>query len=157
MHSGLFEDLRQRVEGKKVLILGVGNRLRGDDAVGSLIIDRLQGHVKVPLIDAGDVPENFLGPIEETGAEIVLVIDAANFGGQPGEFSLLGLEQLRKINMFTHNPSLALMFQVISPEHGLKVLLVGIQPETTETGHGVSEAVEKSMAALETMIVELFG
>ena len=44
-----------RLVDKHILLLGVGNRLRGDDAVGSLLVERLQGRVDIPMIDAGDL------------------------------------------------------------------------------------------------------
>src|SRR5574342_1091615 len=70
----MFAELRARLEGKRVLILGVGNRLRGDDAVGPLLVEHLQGKVDIPLIDAGEVPENYLGPIEESGADMNIIV-----------------------------------------------------------------------------------
>ena len=63
----MLEELQQRTQNKKVLILGIGNRLRGDDAVGSILAERLAKKLDVPIIDEGNVPENYLAPIETSG------------------------------------------------------------------------------------------
>lgn len=157
MQNKLFEELRRRVHGKKILLLGVGNRLRGDDAVGSLLVEKLQGRVNVPLIDASDVPENYLGPIEAADADLVLIIDAADFGGQPGDLTLADMEHLKDVAMSTHNASLNLLFLAIPIERRPQALLVGIQPASMEAGRGSSEAVEKTMIELEAVLVDLFG
>ena len=93
----MIKDLQQRIQGKKVLILGIGNRLRGDDALGSLLAEGLVGKVNVPVIDASDVPENYLGPIESSGADLVIVLDGADLGATPGDLSLIEMEQLREL------------------------------------------------------------
>ena len=78
----MIDELQKKIDGKKVLLLGVGNRLRGDDGVGSYLVKRLQKKMKIPLIDASDVPENYIGPIENSGANLVLVVDAADIGAE---------------------------------------------------------------------------
>lgn len=157
MQDELFDDLLSRIKGRKVLILGIGNRMRGDDAVGSLLAERLQGRVNVPVIDTSDVPENYLGPIESADADLALIIDAADFGGQPGDVALIDMEHLKDVAMSTHNASLTLLFLAIPIEHRPEALLLGIQPGPTETGRGLSEAVEKTMIRLESLLVDLLG
>ena len=49
------------------MILGIGNPLRGDDAVGLKVIQNLSGRIpgNVLLLECGMTPENYLGKIEE--------------------------------------------------------------------------------------------
>ncbi len=152
----MIADLQQRIQGKKVLILGIGNRLRGDDAVGSILAEDLAGKVNVPVIDAGDVPENYLGPIESSGADLVIVLDAADLGASPGDLSLIEMEQLRGVGLSTHTANLALLFKAIPAENRPDALLVAIQPEQTEAGLGLSRSVEMAMEGVEHMLVTLF-
>ena len=153
----MFEQLQQRVQNKKVLILGIGNRLRGDDAVGSILAERLDQKVAVPVIDAGDVPENYLGPIEASRADLVLVLDAADLGASPGDLSLIEMNQLKDMGIATHASNLALLFQAIPESRRPEALLVAIQPEQTEAGLGLSRSVEHTMKGLEQLFVQLFG
>ena len=153
----MLTELKSNLEGKRILLLGVGNRLRGDDAVGSLLLERLQGKVNVPLIDAGDVPENYLGPIEESGAELVLVVDAADMRAKVGDAGLFDLGQVRGMSVSTHTANLGLLFQVIPPETRPKVLLLGIQPENMEFGQGLSDPVRATMESLVEMLVLLLS
>lgn len=153
----MIEELRQRTRDKKVLILGIGNRLRGDDAVGSILAERLMQKLDIAIIDAGDVPENYLGPIEASGAELVLVIDAADLGANPGEISLIELAQVKDIRLSTHATNLALLFKVIPPDRRSEAVLVAIQPEQTEAGLGLSRSVGNAMDGLEKLLVQLFS
>lgn len=153
----MFEEFQQRIQGKKVLILGIGNRLRGDDAVGSILAERLMEKVDLPIVDASDVPENYLGPIEASGADIVLVLDATDFGGNPGDFSLLEMDQLKDVGLSTHTANLALLFEVIPPDSRPDAILVAIQPEQTGAGLGLSRSVEIAMDGLERLLVRLFS
>lgn len=153
----MIEELQQRIQGKKVLILGIGNRLRGDDAVGSILAERLMLKVAIDIIDAGDVPENYLGPIEANGADLVLVIDAADLGANPGDISLVEMDKLKDVGLSTHSANLALLFKVIPADRRPDAILVAIQPDQTETGLGLSRSVEIAIDGLEKLFVQLFS
>ncbi len=152
----MFDELQTHIADKKVLLLGVGNRLRGDDGIGSYLVKRLKKKVNIPLIDAGDVPENYIGPIETSGANLVLIVDAADFGANPGEITLVELNQLKDFGVSTHSANLALLFKVIPKEKRPDALLVAVQPKSTATGRGLSEAVRESLDGLEHLFLQLF-
>jgi len=149
----MFAELGLRLAGKRILLLGVGNRLRGDDAVGSLLVERLQGKMDIFMIDAGDVPENYLGPIEESGAEVVLVVDAADFGGKVGDVAIFDIEQVQGMSVSTHTANLGLLFKIISPEKRPQVIMLGIQPGNLELGQGLSEPVRVTMENLADIFI----
>jgi hydrogenase 3 maturation protease len=152
----MFFELQQRTQNKKVLILGIGNRLCGDDAVGSILAESLEQKLGVPVIDASDVPENYLGPIEASGADLVLVLDAADLGASPGDLSLIEMSQLKDMGISTHTSNLVLLFQAIPETSKPEVLLVAIQPEQTGAGLGLSRSVELAMERLERLLLRLF-
>jgi len=149
-----LEELKSLIAGKRILLLGVGNRLRGDDAVGSLLVERLQGKVDIPMIDAGDVPENYLGPIEESGAEVVLIVDATDFGGDAGDIAIFDIEQVQGKSISTHTANLGLLFKVIPPESRPQVFVLGIQPGDLELGQRLSEPVSASLEWIEKIILD---
>ena len=122
----MIEELQRRTQNKKVLVLGIGNRLRGDDAVGSILAERLAKKLDVPIIDEGNVPENYLAPIETSGADLVLVLDAANLGASQGDLSLIEMSKLKGTCISTHTSNLALLFKVIPQANRSDAVLVAI-------------------------------
>lgn len=152
----MFDELTARIEDKNVLLLGVGNRSRGDDGVGSYLIKRLQKKVGVPALDAGDVPENCISRIESSGANMVLIVDAADFNASPGEIALIDFADIKKNGVSTHSANLDLLFKVIPKSRRPETLLVAIQPGFTSTGNGLSDAVRESLDGLESVFISLF-
>lgn len=147
----MCEDLQSRTADKKVLLFGVGNRQCRDDGVGSYLLKRLQKKPSIPVMDAGDVPENFISQIESSGANIVLIVDAANFSASPGRIALIELSDLKKIGASTHTANLSLLLKVIPKNKRPETLLVAIQPESTSPGKGISEAVRNSLDGLDSI------
>ena len=153
----MIEQLRERLQGKRTLILGIGNTMRGDDGVGPALIDRLQGKVSATLIDGGEVPENYLGPIEAARPEVVLIVDAADLKASPGDVALIELEQLAQTGMSTHNASLGLFASVVQRLTGADILVLAVQPEVNSFGAGMSEAVGRTMEWVEGALEEIFA
>jgi len=149
----MLNELNSYFEGKRILLLGVGNRLRGDDAAGPILIDRLQGKVNISLLDAGDVPENYLGPIEGSGAEFVLVLDAVEMGRNVGDIAIFELEQVQNMSVSTHTANLGLLFKAIPPERRPQVIMLGIQPGNIELGQTLSESMHSTIERLEEMLM----
>ena len=147
-------ELSTRLAGKRVLVLGVGNRIRGDDAAGPLLVERLRGKVDAPLIDAEDVPENYLMPIEESDADLVLVIDATDLGANAGDVAIFDIGHARGDTVSTHAAHIGLLFKAIAPEARPQVIVLGIQPGTTELGKGLSEEVSTTLENLEMILVD---
>jgi hydrogenase 3 maturation protease len=152
----MFEELQSRIADKNVLLFGVGNRQRGDDGVGSYLLKRLQKRINIPLLDAGDVPENYISQIEASGANFMLIVDAADFGASPGEIALIELCDLKKIGASTHSANLSLLLKVIPKEKRPETLLVAIQPGSTSPGKGLSTEVRNSLDGLDALFVRLF-
>ncbi len=148
----MIEELQKRLKGKRTLILGIGNTMRGDDGVGPALIERLQGKVSATLIDGGEVPENYLGPIEAAKPEVVLIVDAADLKAQPGDAALIELEQLAQTGISTHNASLGLFASVVKQLTGADILALAVQPKHNSFGTGISEEVGRT---LEWLAVEL--
>ena len=149
----MLSELNSYIEGKRILLLGVGNRLRGDDAVGPLMIERLQGQVDIPLLDTGDVPENYLGPIEDSGAELILVVDAVEMGTNVGDTAIFDIEQVQNMSVSTHTANLGLLFKVIPPERRPQVIVLGIQPGNVELGQGLTVSVNKTLECMTKMLM----
>lgn len=152
----MFEEIQSRIEDKNVLLLGVGNRSHGDDGVGSFLIKRLQKKVTIPVLDAGDVPENYISQIESSGANMVVIVDAADFNADPGEIALVEFADLKKFGVSTRCANLDVLFKIIPESRRPDMLLVAIQPGVEILGIGLSEPVRTSLDGLEFLFKRLF-
>ncbi len=141
----------------KILVLALGNSLRGDDGVGSAVLERLKETAVFPshitLIDGGT-------PGLETalilqGYDSVIVIDAANIGAKPGtwrRFPLTDVSLAQQANMngtlhdagFAEALALAEALNILPPE----IILYAIQPESVDWEIGLSDAVQQAIPAI---------
>ena len=67
-----------------VVVIGVGNRMMGDDAVGPIVIDRLVGRLPEPvaLVESVGDATHLLDTWRD--ARLAVVVDAVVSGGVPG-------------------------------------------------------------------------
>ena len=140
---------------RRPVIIGVGNRLRGDDGFGPFVIDLLRGDVGAHLIDAGPSPENFTGVVKSIRPTLILIVDAIDFGGSPGELIALDPERLAESPPSTHSFSLALLARYLREETGARTLLIGVQPKSISLGEGMSEEVEGAARRLSRLLSSL--
>ena len=140
--------LRDQLTGR-VVIVGVGNRMKGDDGFGPAMIDRLQNRVKVPLFDCGSVPENFLGPICQEKPQTVLVLDAADLSEPPGTLAVVESSKWRGGGFSSHSLSLKLFADLISQDTGADVYLVAVQPKQLGFGEPMSPEVREGCRRLQ--------
>ena len=86
------------MDANKILILGVGNILTGDDGVGVHVLERLErGYAfsdNVELCEGGTLGLRLLGPI--CGSEHVVIVDSVLNGGKPGTIYRLTGEDIPK-------------------------------------------------------------
>ena len=144
----MIESLSKKLTGK-VMILGVGNPLRGDDGAGPYLIDQLKGHVNATLLNCEDVPENFIGKIAENKPDSVLIIEAVDLGINAGAVAILEEDNLRDASWSTHHTSLRLFINSVKTITGGNVLVLGIQPKSTEFGSKISDEVRETLALLQ--------
>jgi hydrogenase 3 maturation protease len=139
---------------RRVVLVGVGNPMRGDDGVGVRIIERLEAMSLdgVMLLNTGPVPEAFIGKVESHSPTHVLLLDAADFGGRPGETKLIDPEHIGGQAISTHSLPLNIFISYIEKSLGITVLLLGVQPKTVMFGEEMTpELVEASKRIAETL------
>jgi hydrogenase 3 maturation protease len=147
----MLETLRARLEGKRVVVLGVGNPIRGDDGIGPYLADRLQGKVEATVVNTGDVPENYLGPVAAARPEVVVIVDAAELGAGPGEMAIVEASELAETTLSTHKASLSLFIKVLQSEVQADIFLLGVQPASMAFGAPMSPAVVTALHLLEAL------
>jgi hydrogenase 3 maturation protease len=139
----------------KVAIVGVGNAMRGDDGFGPVLTERLKGRVSASLINAGATPENHVKAIRESRPDAILVIDAADFGGNAGDIRLLERKDVPTYGLSTHNASLALFFDFLEADTKAKVYMLAVQPAKSDMNTPLSPALEKTCCEIETLLLEV--
>ena len=149
-----LEHLKAHLQGKS-LILGIGNSLRSDDAAGSLLAGRIKGKVPYIVYDAGANPENYLGKIIKDKPDTVVIIDAVDFGGKPGEFRVLEGQDLKTVNLFsTHNASISLTINYLQNNFKVDIIILVLQPKSIAFGDRISAEVQESLDKLENWFYE---
>jgi len=154
-----YTSIRRRLEplaDSKTIILGIGNTLKSDDAVGPVICQQIAGKVSADVIDAGTVPENYINKIIRKKPQNMIVIDAVDFGGEPGAIKIFKSDQLSNIALSTHCLSPAMFIGMICSQISVNVLVIGIQPARTEFGRGFTVEVSQTAAELAMIIKKIF-
>ncbi len=141
----------------KVVIVGVGNVLRGDDGLGPVFVEGLKSKVGVPCINAGNAFENYLGVIIRERPETVLLVDAVHLDMNPGNFAIVDLSRIKHGGLSTHDVSPSLFLNFLVEEIQCNVFLLGVQPERIALGTGISETVRETLRILENEVIEALG
>ncbi|MCM8777397.1 MAG: hydrogenase nickel incorporation protein HypB [Candidatus Omnitrophica bacterium] len=139
----------------RVVIVGMGDRMKADDGAGSIIAEKLTKVVKrkdVKVIDAGNSIENYFGVIERFKPDTIVVIDAVDFGGEPGEIRTLEYEELQELTTSTHSFSLHLLLHHIHNQTGANCIVIGVQPKDLILSDKVSQQVKEAIQKLTEII-----
>jgi hydrogenase maturation protease len=150
----LREELARRLSGR-VVVVGVGNPLRADDAAGCLVARRLQGTPGVRVVEAEEVPESFVGDIAAAMPDVVALVDAVDLGAEPGAVAMLEREQVATYAPTTHRMPLSLVMEVVQRRTGADVFLIAVQPLTLAFGAKVSPEVSATVEVLAAALSEL--
>jgi hydrogenase 3 maturation protease len=140
---------------ERLVIMGIGNPLRRDDAIGIEIVKLLKSQVpeSVKLIECEILPENYLEEIKDFGPTYVLLIDAAYLEAKPGHAQVITLEEISGTAVSTHSMPLSLFIGLLK-NIKVEVMLLGVQPESTEFGEELSPKLQKAALKIATLIAE---
>ena len=137
---------------QNLVILGIGNDMRGDDGLGSLIarklMNMLKGNQYVKVYDGGTVPENFTGAIKRDNPSHIIVIDAVEMNEKPGNIRLIAKDEIANYSISTHALPLSFLIRYLESASGAQIVLLGIQPKNLDLSNIISSEVEKSIAYL---------
>ena len=157
---GLADDLRAFfgvAKGRRVVLVGIGSPIRGDDAVGLRIIELLDGRMRedVLLLSTEIVPESYTGKIREFDPTHVLMIDAADFNGEPGEGRMIPTQQIGGVTMSTHSLPLTIFADYIRKTLCSNVALLGVQFQNSGFGTGLTPEVEEGAQKMAEVLYEV--
>jgi hydrogenase maturation protease len=137
----------------RVAVIGIGNVLAGDDAVGPHVVRVLEARYELPdgveVIDAGTPGYDLTAFL--VGQDAVVLVDAVKARGTPGELRTYDkaalVEKKPILAISPHEPGVreALLnadFMGVTPP---VVRLVGVVPSATATGIGLSAEVRAAV------------
>jgi hydrogenase 3 maturation protease len=141
----------------KTVIIGVGNPLRGDDGVGMKILEYLEDMdlPDVMLLNTETVPEAFTGKVSEYEPTHVLLVDAANFRGDPGDAKLISSAQIGGTAVSTHSLPLTIFITYIEKTLDVKVKLLGIQPKRIEFYTEMTPELEEASKKISEILIKI--
>lgn len=149
----------------RVLVLGCGNILFGDDGFGPAVVEHLQSHYTVPddvcVLDVGTGARDLLCTVALSPVKPrrIVVIDAADTGRKLGEVFVAPIEDLppAKGGSFSlHQLPTSSLLRELKECCQLDILLIAVQPESIpETvSPGLSQKLEAAVAPVCQYIVE---
>jgi hydrogenase 3 maturation protease len=135
----------RQLEYGSTLIITVGHPLRGDDGVGPYIAQNIFSPKEhIFLLNAGERPENIVDRAAGVMPARTIIIDAADFGGDPGEARLLSEEEIPGDTLSTHAFPLGVIARILARDTGSEIFFLGIQPGNMEWNTGLSSPVKET-------------
>jgi len=140
----------------RIAIVGVGHEFCGDDAAGILLIRELKRYkVNEPgllVIEADQSPENFCGVLRAFLPDLVIIVDAAWMGRDPGTVRWLSWQEADGSGILTHGLPIKEFSNYIATELNCDIGLLGIQPACT---HFFAPLSAEMKSAIQTTTIEL--
>lgn len=147
---------------QKIAVVGLGNLMRTDDGVGIhamrmlLVDERLP--LNVQILEGGTLGLDLLGRLQ--GITHLLALDAVDIGSPPGALSKFAGDELAALPIArsVHLLGFADLLDTLrllgqAPE---EVVLLGVQPESTDWGITVSPSIDGALSALvEAALVQI--
>lgn len=147
-------------QGKPVRIIGLGNELRGDDAVGLLAARRLRARVdgRIEVVEAEMAGVEIMELME--GARGMILIDAVQSGQAPGTIHRLNASAgpISPL-VFPHSSHAINAVDALELARTLGtlppiVIVYGIEAGDTEAGHPLSPQVARSLEEVVERILQ---
>ena len=144
----------------KLLVVGVGSRMRGDDMVGPYTIDLLKKRLEsgkgpegfeLDIIDADVMPENFSKPMRESGADLILFVDSVDMNLESGMIRKVPRDLIDATIPCSHNLPMSYVMGYIN-EKIERVELVGVQISTTGLFEEMTDIAKEACGKLVDII-----
>lgn len=140
---------------KKIVLIGIGQKLRGDDAIGPEVVraweEEHAENAEAIRVEISQLPGlELLGLLE--GAQTAILVDAVQSGAAPGTVHVASLDQVQSfgagsgsVHGFGVAETLALGRQVDPDSIPENVIIIGIESRGMGLGEPISPAVRASI------------
>jgi hydrogenase maturation protease len=144
----------------RTVLIGIGNPLRGDDAAGVAVAERLRAAAPagITVVACDAEPSRLIEAWE--GADSVVLVDAVASGAGPGTLHRFDASaepiEARALRSSTHAIGLAETIELARALGKLppRVVVHGIEGASFEAGVPLTPAVEEAVGRLADLIVE---
>lgn len=147
---------------RNITIVGVGNRLLGDEGVGLHIIDNLF-QIPMPsyvnIIDCGCDLLSLISYLNNPSK--LVIIDAVRAGGKPGDIYKFDYRELptthaemSSAHQVRTTDAIELLKQVYPALADAEIILIGIEPKAMELSTELSEEVRASLADATALVLK---
>jgi hydrogenase 3 maturation protease len=154
-------DLASWLKGsRKVLVMGIGNPLGGDDNLGNAMIDamkRLPPIKGVTFLRCDTIPENFTGRIRRLRPDRVIIIDASEINGRWGEAVLIPPSEIKGIPISNHSLPINLLSEYVQETTGTKVMMLAVQPKEMSYSDRLSKEIEVAITVISKKLFEILS
>lgn len=136
----------------KTLVLGIGNLLLSDEAVGVRIIEVLERQYafspEIDIVDGGTAGMELLETM--ANRDHMIVADAVLTGSAPGTVTVLRDQEVpalftRKISPHQLGLADVLMALQLTDEFPQRLMLVGVEPQSLEPMIALSDCVQRAI------------
>jgi hydrogenase 3 maturation protease len=147
----------------RIAILGIGNELNGDDALGVLLARKLSTRLLPAvaptflILEAGSAPENLTFALRRFAPRHTLLIDAAQMDEAPGAIRYFSPQEITGIGAFSHALPLSALAAYLTAELGCTVGALGVQPAHNDFDTPLSPPVRAAMYRILGYFTSLWG
>lgn len=143
---------RRASSGVEAIVWGIGSELRGDDGIGVWVARAmarlLRDEGRVLVRACGLSPESYAPEVVRLRPRLLLVVDAAEVGLEPGGTKLLDPSLLVEEEvLLLHGLPTAQVLRWVLPFVG-RLLVLGVQPGEVGLKLGFSEGISRSKKAI---------
>jgi len=150
--------LREKLSGsQKVVVLGIGSELRGDDSAGIMVAKKLEKEkiAGLTVLIGGTAPENMTGEIKRLRPSHLIIVDAADMKAAPGTIRLVDPDEVGGFSFSTHSLPIKVLINYLLEYFPCKVTLIGIQPKNISFGNSLSPEIENAAQAVVNALLEV--
>lgn len=129
--------------------MGIGNEIKGDDALGSIIAQKtsrlFDENENIVVFNGGTVPENYTGLIRKENPTHIILVDAVDMKKEPGYIRVVEKEEIANYNISTHAMPISFLIKYMETTVDAQIILVGVQPKSMGFAEEISKEVKKSI------------
>lgn len=143
-------------QNRPIHLIGVGNPIRGDDALGLFIASKLRKRLGarpsklVKIHESSIAPEFQIAKISKLDS--LIIFDAVEHNSEPGSIIFANLGDTRFGYFATHNIPMKLIPNI--SENMANIFVLGIQPGNVHIGEGLTKIV---LASANQIVERLAG
>jgi len=147
---------------RPVLVLACGNPSRGDDALGPLLVERLEERQRAGELGQVDLLTDYQLQIEHAldlqGRELVIFVDASANGPEPFSFELIRPDRDTGYTTHAMTPGALLrVFEQIAEGDAPKTRLLAIRGYAFDLGTSMSQAARENLDRALGYLLPLLG